>query len=517
MPADGGVHVFTAGVTLTSSGLQTITATDTAVNALNISASVFVITGALARFGFAAPNGIPPGTTFAFTVMAQDPFGNTVTGYAGTVGFTSSDNQAILPAKTTLINGVGTFSATLNTPGKQTLTATDSSNAAIVGSAVIHAATTAGIAPYVQSITRASPPTAVTNATNVTFTVTFSQPVIGVNISDFAVATTGTATGAVTQVTPVSGAVYAVTVSGIAGKGTVGLNLVDDGSIVSLIGHPLTQPNAPAAFASNGTLVFATGSIPLSVASGDLTGDGIPDLVVANERANTVSVLIGNGNGTFKPQQTIAVDAQPYSVVLADLTGDGKLDIVLGSSAIYGAVSVLLGNGNGTFQAPLFYLTGAGAFAVAVGDVTGDGKPDIVVATVLRDAVSVLLGNGNGTFQAQQTFATGSERALALGDVNGDGNLDIVVDTYVGNAGNAVGVLLGNGNGTFQAEQNVAASNNPFSVAVGDVNGDGNADIVVANETSNTVSVLLSNGNSTFQALRHTPREIARCRWCLAM
>ena len=120
----------------------------------------------------------------------------------------------------------------------------------------------------------------------------------------------------------------------------------------------------------------------------------------------------------------------------------------------------------------------------------------------VSNTVSVLLGNGNGTFQAQQTFATGIDPfSVAIGDVNGDGKADIVV---ANSGSNTVSVLLGNGNGTFQTAATFAAGIDPIAVAVGDLNGDGKLDIVVANEGSNTVSVLLNSANGNFTGQAYT-------------
>ncbi len=407
------------------------------------------------------------------------------------------------------------------------------------------------IAPYVESINRTTPASADTNLTTVTYTVMFSKPVTGVAAANFQLALGGTVTATVGQVTPVSttpsGTVYTVTISGIKGIGTLGLNLVDNGSIRDAAGNPLTQQNAVADFQAQQT--FATGLSPTSVVLGDLTGDGIPDIVSTNEFSNTVSVLLGNGNGTFQTQQTFATGMNPFSVALGDLTGNGKLDLVVANSgtsavsvlmgngngtfqtqqtfAIGGfnsntdelvladlngdgildivttnlhldSVSVLLGNGNGTFQTQQTYATVAAPLSLATADINGDGKPDIVVANLDTDLVSVLLGNGNGTFQAQQTFVAANDpTAVALSDLNGDGKPDIVTASYFDPA---VSVLLGNGNGTFQAQQTFAAGKRPDSVTVGDVTGDGKPGLVVANHDSDTVSVLLGNGNGTFQA-----------------
>ena len=146
-------------------------------------------------------------------------------------------------------------------------------------------------------------------------------------------------------------------------------------------------------------------------------------------------------------------------------------------------MSVLLGNGDGTFQAhrppsP----SGRGPIAVAVADVNGDGKPDLVVANARTATVSVLLGNGDGTFQAQQTPSPRAPTpfAVAVADVNGDGKPDLVTANQTDSG--TVSVLLGNGDGTFQASTNLRhVARIPYAVAVADVNGDGKPDLVAAN------------------------------------
>ncbi len=294
-----------------------------------------------------------------------------------------------------------------------------------------------------------------------------------------------------------SGASYTVTVSGISGIGSLGLNLVDNGSIHDLTGHPLTQANAAASFQPQQT--FATRVQPVATVVGELTGDGKEDLVVANYKSNTISVLLGNGNGTFQAQHTFAAGLNPDSVALGDVNGDNIPDLIVGDENA-GSVSVLLGNGNGTFQAPRTFAAGTYPVSVQLGYLNGDGKPDLVVTNSGNNTVSVLLGNGNGTFQAPQTFATGiAPVSVTVGELTGDGKEDLVVANYTSGT---VSVLLGNGNGTFQAQQTFATGFSPVSVAVGDLNGDGNADLVVANFKSNTVSALLGNGDGTFQAQR---------------
>src|SRR5262249_1794361 len=174
-----------------------------------------------------------------------------------------------------------------------------------------------------------------------------------------------------------------------------------------------------------------------------------------------------------------------------------------------GTVSVFLGNGNGTLSAATTYstLTGLpGAQAVAIGDLTGDGKLDLAVASA-SNRISILVGNGDGTFVTQSPMSfTGlnNNGSVAIADLNGDGRLDLTVTNFgttVGgsNAGTTVTVLLGQVGGGF-SHANYTTGTNPSSVAIGDLNGDGRLDLAVANSYSNTASVLLGNGDVRFQA-----------------
>jgi FG-GAP-like repeat len=162
-----------------------------------------------------------------------------------------------------------------------------------------------------------------------------------------------------------------------------------------------------------------------------------------------------------------------------------------------GSIGVLIGNGDGTFQSGVAYDSG-GIFAssVAVADVNGDGKPDVVVANCLFSCsyplVGVLLGNGDGTFQAAMTYGSGGAGySLAVADVNGDGKPDIVVP--LDSSDGSVGVLLGNGDGTFQTTMSYGSGGYyATGVAVADVNGDGKPDLLVTNNYSSTVGVLIN-------------------------
>jgi ankyrin repeat protein len=241
---------------------------------------------------------------------------------------------------------------------------------------------------------------------------------------------------------------------------------------------------------------YAVGSSPHWVSTGDLNGDGKLDLVTANRYGNRVSVLLGNGDGTFQPQVTYATGTGPLGVAIGDFNGDGELDLaVVNQSA--NSVSILLGNGDGTFRAKVDYATGNEPLSVVAGDFNGDGKLDLAVTNGSGNTVSILLGNGDGTFQPKVPYATGARPfPVTTGDFNGDGKLDLAVGNQ---NGNSISILLGNGDGTFQTQVSYAVSSQVYSVTTADFNGDGKLDLAAANNSDNTVSVLLGNGDGTFQ------------------
>jgi hypothetical protein len=244
---------------------------------------------------------------------------------------------------------------------------------------------------------------------------------------------------------------------------------------------------------------YPVGLCPASVAAGDFNRDGKLDLAVTNIDSNSVSVRWGNGDGTFQPAVTYPVPAGPIFVALGDFNSDGELDLAVALNKVNGTatgteISVLLGNGNGTFQPAVSYSTGTAPSSVAVGDFNHDGKLDLAVSNSGSADVSVLLGNGDGTFQAALNFATASgPSSVAVGDFNHDGKLDLAVSSSGG-----VSVLLGNGNGTFQPHVDYQTGGSPTSIAVADLNGDNNLDLAVA-DFQRFVQLLLGKGDGTFQ------------------
>jgi hypothetical protein len=202
-----------------------------------------------------------------------------------------------------------------------------------------------------------------------------------------------------------------------------------------------------------------------------------------------------------------------YSIAVADVNGDGKPDLVVANSDS-NTVGVLLGNGDGTFQTVITYISGGipgNPLAVAVADVNGDGKPDLLVGN-WANSVGVLLGNGDGTFQPVVTYDSGGQQpnSIAVADVNGDGKPDLLVANLCDASGNCapgvsnIGVLLGNGDGTFRPAVTYSSGGSAWSIAVSDVNGDGKRGLVVANSLpaqAGVVGVLLGNGDGTFQSV----------------
>jgi hypothetical protein len=244
-------------------------------------------------------------------------------------------------------------------------------------------------------------------------------------------------------------------------------------------------------------------NVPYSLAVGDFNRDGNLDLAVVNYLpTGSVSILLGNGNGTFRAGAAYPVAVQPFFVATASLRRNGILDLVV-SDSLSDDVYVMLGNGDGTFQDAVAYSATGRSYAVAVGAFMDDGVPDIAAITGSTDCecISVFPGLGNGTFQSAVTTPVpynvdGLQFAAANFDSGED--LDLAVTGQFGTA-DQVDILLGNGDGTFSAHGYYPVSDSPYSVATGHFRSEETVDLAVGNFEGGSISVLLGDGNGTFQ------------------
>jgi VCBS repeat protein/centrosomal CEP192-like protein len=250
----------------------------------------------------------------------------------------------------------------------------------------------------------------------------------------------------------------------------------------------------------NGDGTFTTGTaLPLQgrfIATADFNGDGKPDVVLTDFSSTNVYVFLGNGDGTFQAPVTTNAGTPLGPTVVADVNGDGKPDVLGAISG--GMFLVLLGKGDGTFAPGVTHPALSSLFTV--GDFNGDGKLDIVFAagsgTGTPGTVGVLFGNGDGTFQTAITSTGPSDAsAMVAADFNGDGKLDLAISqSGYATPTNETYILLGNGNGTFQAPSSPLPAIG--ALAAVDLNGDGKPDLVVAADPF--VKVFLGSGSGTF-------------------
>ena len=271
-------------------------------------------------------------------------------------------------------------------------------------------------------------------------------------------------------------------------------------ALVAMTG--LGSVRAQSSFAERGgsfaaPVNYAVGSFPYSVVVADFNADGKPDLATGNPNSDSISILLGVGNGMFQTATAYPAGDNTEGLVVADFNGDGKLDIAA-ANLLSSTVSVFLGNGAGSFSGAASFSVGGNPHVPVAADFNGDGKLDIATADGGQGTVSILLGNGAGSFSAAiQYAACPNPRDLVAADFNGNGIKDVALTCQ---AGSNIVVLLGNGSGGFGAPTSFAVGSQAYGIDLGQFDAGGTADLSVTSVGSNKVSILLGNGAGGFAA-----------------
>ncbi|MBX2956962.1 MAG: VCBS repeat-containing protein [Cyclobacteriaceae bacterium] len=417
-----------------------------------------------------APSGSACGSLLPPTITSFTPF----SGPIGTNVTINGTNFDITPA-----NNIVYFGAT-----RATVTAATSTQL------TVNVPTGATYAP----ITILNTSTSLLAYSTSNFTATFTPSKGSITTADFATKvdfTVGTGAGA-----------RSVAIGDLDGDGKADL-VVSNQSIGVVSVFRNTSSSGTISYAAK--VDFTTGVTPLSVAIGDLDGDGKADLAVANFTSNTVSVLRNTSTTPGMISYTAKVDftagASPYSVAIGDLDGDGKADLAV-ANRLSNTVSVFRNTGSSgtiSYAAKVDFTTGSLPNSVAISDLDGDGKADLAVANT-GSSVSVFRNLGSpGTinYAAKVDFTANSQANwVATGDLDGDNKSDLAIGYEFGTAVSVFRNLSSPGNINYAAKVDFTTGDRPYSVAIGDLDGDGKPDLAVSNENSFSVSVLRNTGSS---------------------
>lgn len=275
------------------------------------------------------------------------------------------------------------------------------------------------------------------------------------------------------------GPIYYLKVANLGGEATYNLTTMFAPSVSTLQTIPLDHP--------------------LTVVDADFNGDGIIDLVIAPSNSSSMTVLLGNGDGTFQKASPVDTGMLGSTVASGDFNEDGRIDLVATNPGDVG-VAFFLGNGDGSFissaQVSSLLIEVTGGNALAAVDINGDTHLDLAFTNPFLNQLTVMVGDGFGGFQiASIIIVSGGLADLAAQDFNEDGSLDFAV---VGVDSDRITILLGNDDGTFEISESFEVGTDPFKIEAGDFNGDDHVDMAVANFGSGNVTVLLGDGNGSF-------------------
>ena len=235
-----------------------------------------------------------------------------------------------------------------------------------------------------------------------------------------------------------------------------------------------------------------TGSTPEGIAVGDLNGDGVVDIVTADAGSDSMSVLIGNKDGTYQPRKVFKTGQNPSAVALADLDGDGNLDAIVTNNDD-NTVTVFWGNGKGGFDTSTLLGTGSGPHRIAVGDIDGDGNLDFAVVNQTGTSATVFFGDGKRHFTSATLGSWGAPDSIALGHLISASSkgLDVVI------GGERETVYINQGGRQFKQSGNFQPGDHSDSIVIKDINGDGFGDVISASQRESVVNILYGKGDGT--------------------
>jgi uncharacterized repeat protein (TIGR02059 family) len=290
-----------------------------------------------------------------------------------------------------------------------------------------------------------------------------------------------------------------------------------DGSGNLAAGSTLTA-GTPYAVVIGGNSYNTTNPHPRIIVSGDFNGDGKPDLawtndydnVMGTQVAGTVGLAINNGTATPFSSVTVAgaIGNNPYGLIATDLNRDGNLDLIAANSPSTGNgnISVLLGNGNGTFQSATNTTVGTRPRYFAAGDFNRDGNQDLALTQTISDNnIRILLGNGSGGFSGQAILSLGVQaapRGIIGADFNLDGYLDLAASSHTGDN---VSIFLGSADGTFGTRKVFSGGDASYWLAIADFDSDGRPDLAITNQSTTSPAITLLLNRTTVTPADHTP------------